>query len=111
MGGTYFVNRFVLGLSAGRINSYAITYGIGRAQQQPTSGNFVYLLLMNPAATFYAIISEMCIRDSLFAKANDSGPMWALVTSATLLVMFPLFVMFCVFQKQFVSSFVTSGIK
>lgn len=56
-GGTYFVNRFVLGLSAGRINSYAITYGIGRAQQQPTSGNFVYLLLMNPAATFYAIIS------------------------------------------------------
>ena len=57
VGGTYFVNRFVLGLSAGRINSYAITYGIGRAQQQPTSGNFVYLLLMNPAATFYAIIS------------------------------------------------------
>ena len=57
VGGTYFVNRFVLGLSAGRINSYAITYGIGRAQQQPPSGNFVYLLLMNPAATFYAIIS------------------------------------------------------
>ena len=57
VGGTYFVNRFVLGLSAGRINSYAITYGIGRAQQQPTSGNFVYLLLMNPAATFYAMIS------------------------------------------------------
>ena len=57
VGGTYFVNRFVLGLFAGRINSYAITYGIGRAQQQPTSGNFVYLLLMNPAATFYAIIS------------------------------------------------------
>ena len=25
VGGTYFVNRFVLGLSAGRINSYAIT--------------------------------------------------------------------------------------
>ena len=47
----------------------------------------------------------------LFAKANDSGPMWALVTSATLLVMFPLFVMFCIFQKQFVSSFVASGIK
>ena len=47
----------------------------------------------------------------LFAKANDSGPMWALVTSATLLVMFPLFIMFCIFQKQFVSSFVTSGIK
>ncbi|MBS6952540.1 MAG: ABC transporter permease subunit [Enterocloster asparagiformis] len=57
VGGTYFVNRFVLGLSAGRINSYAISYGIGRAQQQPTSGSFIYLLLINPAATFYAIIS------------------------------------------------------
>lgn len=47
----------------------------------------------------------------LFAKANDSGPMWATVTAATLLVMLPLFVMFCLFQKQFVASFVTSGIK
>lgn len=47
----------------------------------------------------------------LFAKANDSGPMWALVTAATLLVMAPLFIMFCIFQKQFVASFVMSGIK
>ena len=47
----------------------------------------------------------------LFAKANDSGPMWALVTAATLLVMMPLFIMFCLFQKQFVASFMTSGIK
>lgn len=47
----------------------------------------------------------------LFAKANDSGPMWALVTAATLIVMLPLFVLFCIFQKQFVSSFVSSGIK
>lgn len=48
---------------------------------------------------------------ALFAKANDSGPMWAIVTAATILVMAPLYVFFCAFQKQFVSSFVTSGLK
>ncbi len=48
---------------------------------------------------------------ALFAKANDSGPMWAIVTAATILVMTPLYIFFCAFQKQFVSSFVTSGLK
>lgn len=48
---------------------------------------------------------------ALFAKANDSGPMWAIVTAATILVMAPLYILFCFFQKQFVSSFVMSGIK
>ena len=57
LGGTYFVNRFVLGLSANRLASYAMNYGIGRGTVQPTSGNFVYLMLINPAATFYTIIN------------------------------------------------------
>ncbi|MEG0754398.1 MAG: ABC transporter permease subunit, partial [Angelakisella sp.] len=48
---------------------------------------------------------------ALFAKANDSGPMWAMVTAASIIVMLPLFILFCTFQKQFVSSFVTSGLK
>lgn len=48
---------------------------------------------------------------SLFAKASESGPMWAKVTAATLMVMLPLYVLFCCFQKVFVSSLVRSGIK
>lgn len=48
---------------------------------------------------------------SLFAKASESGPMWAKVTAATLIVMLPLYVLFCSFQKVFVSSLVRSGIK
>lgn len=48
---------------------------------------------------------------SLFAKASESGPMWAKVTAATLIVMLPLYVLFCSFQKVFVSSLVHSGIK
>lgn len=58
VGGTYFVNRFVLGLSASRLANYAMNYGIGRSTAQPTSGNFVYLMLFNPAATFYTIINS-----------------------------------------------------
>ena len=58
VGGTYFVNRFVLGLSASRLANYAMNYGIGRSAAQPTSGNFVYLMLVNPAATFYTIINS-----------------------------------------------------
>lgn len=48
---------------------------------------------------------------SLFAKASESGPMWAKVTAATLIVMLPLYVLFCCFQRVFVSSLVRSGIK
>ena len=48
---------------------------------------------------------------SLFAKASESGPMWAKVTAATLIVMLPLYVLFCCFQRVFVSSLVRSGLK
>ena len=48
---------------------------------------------------------------SLFAKASESGPMWGKVTAATIIVMLPLYVLFCCCQKVFVSSLVRSGIK
>lgn len=48
---------------------------------------------------------------TLFAKASESGPMWAKVTAATLIVMLPLYILFCCFQRVFVSSLVRSGIK
>ncbi len=48
---------------------------------------------------------------SLFAKASESGPMWAKICTATLVVMGPLFLLFCCFQNVFVSSLVRSGMK
>lgn len=57
VGGTYFLNKFALGLSSSRLNNYAVNYGFGRTVAQPTSGGFVYALLLNPAATFYTIIN------------------------------------------------------
>ena len=48
---------------------------------------------------------------SLFAKASESGPMWAKICAATLVVMAPLYILFCCFQNVFVASLVRSGMK
>ncbi|GIN89418.1 ABC transporter permease [Siminovitchia terrae] len=48
---------------------------------------------------------------SMFAKASDSGAQWGVVGAATLFVALPLLMAFFIFQKQFISSFMHSGIK
>lgn len=48
---------------------------------------------------------------SMFAKASDSGAQWGVVAAATLFVALPLLLAFLIFQKQFISSFMHSGIK
>ncbi len=54
--GTYFINKFCLSLSATRISSAVAAFGT-EAGLKATSGGAFYLLLLNPAATFLAIIS------------------------------------------------------
>lgn len=48
---------------------------------------------------------------SMFAKASDSGAQWGVVCAGTIFVILPLLLAFIIFQKQFVSSFMQSGIK
>lgn len=48
---------------------------------------------------------------AMFAKTFETGAQWAEVTAATCLVIFPLILMFFIFQKQFIKSFMHSGIK
>lgn len=48
---------------------------------------------------------------SIFAKASETGAQWGVVTAATLLVVFPMLLAFFIFQRQFVDSFMHSGIK
>ena len=55
--GTYFINKFSLSLSAMNINNSVVAYGFGENVVKPSSGNVIYLLLLNPAATFYTIIN------------------------------------------------------
>lgn len=48
---------------------------------------------------------------AMFANANETGAQWSDVSAATLLVCFPILLLFVVFQKQFTESFMHSGIK
>lgn len=43
--------------------------------------------------------------------SGDAGPQWAYACAATLIVLLPLMILFLVFQRQFISSFISSGVK
>ena len=46
-----------------------------------------------------------------FARGAEGAADWGLIAAGTMLVMFPLMIAFFAFQKQFVNSFMFSGIK
>lgn len=46
-----------------------------------------------------------------FTQLGEIGAQWSLLTAATLMVTAPLFIVFLVFQKRFIQSFLHSGIK
>ncbi|MCU6707795.1 carbohydrate ABC transporter permease [Paenibacillus sp. J5C_2022] len=48
---------------------------------------------------------------AIFAQSFETGAQWGTVTAATMLVILPLLAAFFLFQRQFVDSFMHSGIK
>lgn len=48
---------------------------------------------------------------AIFARSKESGTQWFYVCAATLMIIAPLLINFLVFQKKFINSFVSSGIK
>jgi sn-glycerol 3-phosphate transport system permease protein len=46
-----------------------------------------------------------------FAVGSEGGKDWGLLAAGTLLVMFPLLALFAFFQRQFINSFMFSGLK
>ena len=48
---------------------------------------------------------------AIFAKSKESGTQWFYVCAATLMIIAPLVIGFFVFQRKFINSFVSSGIK
>src|SRR5581483_1924909 len=46
-----------------------------------------------------------------FTQGAESGQQWGLIAAGTLLVALPLLIAFALFQRQFVNSFLFSGIK
>lgn len=48
---------------------------------------------------------------AVLTQMGESGAQWSLITAGTLLVVSPLLLAFLLFQRQFISSFLRSGIK
>jgi len=46
-----------------------------------------------------------------FTQLGEIGAQWSLLTAATLMVIAPLFILFLIFQRRFIQSFVHSGLK
>jgi sn-glycerol 3-phosphate transport system permease protein len=46
-----------------------------------------------------------------FTQLGEIGAQWSLLTAATLMVIAPLFILFLIFQRQFIQSFLHSGLK
>ncbi len=48
---------------------------------------------------------------AIFAKSKEANMQWANVCAATLIIILPLLIAFFILQRQFMSSFVSAGIK
>jgi sn-glycerol 3-phosphate transport system permease protein len=46
-----------------------------------------------------------------FTQMGEIGAQWGLLSAATMIVTLPLFIVFIIFQKQFVKGYISSGIK
>ena len=46
-----------------------------------------------------------------FTQLGEIGAQWSLLTAATLIVIAPLFIVFLIFQRRFIQSFLHSGLK
>jgi sn-glycerol 3-phosphate transport system permease protein len=46
-----------------------------------------------------------------FTQLGEIGAQWSLLSAATLMVIAPLFILFLIFQRRFIQSFVHSGVK
>jgi sn-glycerol 3-phosphate transport system permease protein len=46
-----------------------------------------------------------------FTQLTDIGAQWSLVMAATMIIVAPLLGVFLVFQRQFIQSFMHSGLK
>lgn len=69
IGGTYAINQFALSISTMRWNSYMNQ--IGSVASQASSGGFLYFMLLNPAVTFYSIISRQTGTDMTLGAVSQ----------------------------------------
>ncbi|GAA0367632.1 carbohydrate ABC transporter permease [Bacillus horti] len=69
--------------------------------------NFMWPLIVTDTVNSRPLTVGM----ALFAQSYETGAQWGTVTAATIMVIFPVLLAFLIFQRQFVTSFMHSGIK
>lgn len=69
--------------------------------------NFLWPLIVTNSVTNRPLTVGLAI----FAQSFEIGAQWTEVSAATLLVIAPLLLVFLLFQRQFINSFIHSGIK
>lgn len=68
--GTYAVNVFVLSIAKMNMeNTYAVS--VSNMAEQANSGGFLYLLLLNPVATFYVMINSQTGDNGVMRNLNS----------------------------------------
>ena len=79
--GTYGINEFVYYLSGMNMDSYLVS--MGRSVGSASSGNFLYLLLINPLSTFLLTIARLTGREQQAVNVTDwfGDHGWNLVTA------------------------------
>ncbi len=82
-----------------------IAFGLISASYQ--WNNFLWPLIMIDSVQKRPLTMGLAI----FAMSYETGAQWSDVCAATFLVVAPLLILFFIFQKQFIESFVYSGIK
>ncbi|WP_235857456.1 carbohydrate ABC transporter permease [Paenibacillus albiflavus] len=69
--------------------------------------NFMWPLVVTNSVE----VRPLTVGIAIFAQSFETGAQWGTVTAATILVITPLLAAFLFFQRQFVESFMHSGIK
>lgn len=79
--GTYGINEFVYYLSGMNMDSYLVS--MGRSVGSASSGNFLYLMLINPLSTFLLTIARLTGREQQAVNVTDwfGDHGWNLVTA------------------------------
>ncbi|MCR4902218.1 MAG: carbohydrate ABC transporter permease [Butyrivibrio sp.] len=127
----------VMGTLIVRQTIKTIPYELEEAARVDGAGFFeiiyrIYIPLLKPAYICFGLISAahqwnqflwpLVMTDSvekrplslglaIFAMSYETGAQWSDVSAATVIVILPLLIIFFVFQRQFIESFMHSGIK
>ncbi|MCY0902611.1 MAG: hypothetical protein OWU32_10575 [Firmicutes bacterium] len=61
--------------------------------------------------TVLTAFKSLTVGLTLLTQMGEAGAQWQMIAAGTLIVALPLFVVFVLFQRQFVESFMRSGMK